>query len=98
MWARFTVLNETQLGLIAEETGQFNDADTLSGSLHLDERIVALHASGLARFNPCQTRLCCNRGCVRPQCQDFARRSALTSQAARRTKGNADLGADDDAC
>src|SRR5215510_8674957 len=33
-----------QLGLIAEETGQFSDADTLSGSLHLDERIVALHS------------------------------------------------------
>jgi hypothetical protein len=30
--------------LIAEETGQFSDADTLSGSLHLDERIVALHS------------------------------------------------------
>src|SRR5262249_9731735 len=26
------------------ETGQFSDADTLSGSLHLDERIVALHS------------------------------------------------------
>src|SRR5215813_15491755 len=33
-----------QLGLIAQETGQFSDADTLSGSLHLDERIVALHS------------------------------------------------------
>src|SRR5215813_13354482 len=33
-----------QLGLIAKETGQFRDADTLSGSLHLDERIVALHS------------------------------------------------------
>src|SRR5262245_8394524 len=33
-----------QLGLIAEETGQFSDADTLSGSLYLDERIVALHS------------------------------------------------------
>src|SRR5262249_48563616 len=33
-----------QLGLIAEETGQFSDADPLSGSSHLDERIVALHS------------------------------------------------------
>src|SRR5262249_41886064 len=33
-----------QTGLIAQETGQFSDADTLSGSLHLDERIVALHS------------------------------------------------------
>src|SRR5215471_13679781 len=33
-----------QLGLISEEAGQFSDADTLSGSLHLDERIVALHS------------------------------------------------------
>src|SRR5262249_33789071 len=35
---------------------------------------LAARASGLAWFNACQTRLCRNRGCVPPQCQDFARR------------------------
>src|SRR5262249_49740039 len=51
---------------------------------------LAARASGLARFSTCQTRLCRDRGWVPPQRQDFVRRSALTSQAARRPRRRTD--------